>query len=487
MDPLEYLRAIVRRWPIVLILTLVGGVLGFLSASERPQEIRSYYRATHTMLSTAQSYSPNMMVGTVTFAQIPVFATTGEVPRIVAEQVGYSGPPAQLASRVSVQTDVTTGIIRFTVEGDDANEVVSLADAFADETIRYLTARQEDARQTNLAKAFEDMDRLEQDIQNLDDQLAGRVPSEGASDEVLRAQRDAAVREYSVAFERYRSLSDDASGTLNITTLERAQPVAVNQSGFTAPQSRTVRTLLGAGLGAFLGLGIAALAERFDARLRDRRRSEEIFGAPVVSELPSLTRKQRAERLIVGPDQHHMAAEAYRSLRTSVTFMAAGGQPQTEGDHVGVVLVTSPGPGEGKTTTAVNLAAAFAETGRNVLLVNSDFRRPIASTMVMDERPPLPAGLAGIDRLDPAEWIAQTRIPRNRSPRPRPARWESRRPHPRDAAAGARPGSERGRRRHRHAATRGHHGGPRVRAARRCDCAHRPHRPHSGGGGAAGW
>jgi Mrp family chromosome partitioning ATPase len=79
---------------------------------------------------------------------------------------------------------------------------------------------------------------------------------------------------------------------------------------------------------------------------------------------------------------------------------------------VGTILVTSPSPAEGKTTTSVNLASAFAETGRSVIIVNSDFRRPMATAAVVDqERPPLPAGLAGIDRLDAAEFLTPTKIP----------------------------------------------------------------------------
>ena len=72
--------------------------------------------------------------------------------------------------------------------------------------------------------------------------------------------------------------------------------------------------------------------------------------------------------------------------------MAAGGQPLADNDRVGAILVTSPSPAEGKTTIAVNLAAAFAETGRSVVVVNADFRRPLASKILTDERPPLPAG-----------------------------------------------------------------------------------------------
>ncbi|MDQ3275310.1 MAG: CpsD/CapB family tyrosine-protein kinase, partial [Actinomycetota bacterium] len=109
---------------------------------------------------------------------------------------------------------------------------------------------------------------------------------------------------------------------------------------------------------------------------------------------------------------HSAVAEAFRSLRTSVTFMAVGGQPLAADDRVGVVLVTSPSPSEGKTTVSVNLAAAFAETGRSVVVVNADFRRPSITTVLLDDgpRPSLPAALSGIDRLDPDAFLLPTKV-----------------------------------------------------------------------------
>src|SRR4029078_6611846 len=62
-------------------------------------------------------------------------------------------------------------------------------------------------------------------------------------------------------------------------------------------------------------------------------------------------------------------AEAYRSLRTNIEFATVDGPLRT-------LLVTSAVPGEGKTTTAVNLALVMAQTGRQVLLVDADFRMP---------------------------------------------------------------------------------------------------------------
>lgn len=421
MEPIEYVRALIRRWPIIAIGALIGAAFAFVGTDAEPAPVTSSFTATHTVLASLPEIGSQSLVGTTAFAQIPVFATTGEVPRLVSEQLGYDGPPAALASELVVESEAETGTIRFSTQQENGDEAVRIADAFADQTIDYLSQRQEDLRQARQANALEDVDRLEEEVRQLDAQLSDELAQlndeqpEGAlapeGDSVLRAQRDTAVVEYSVAYEAYRSLLSDEAPTLTLTTLERAQPVRIDSGGFTPPRTRATRVPIATGIGALLGAGVALLVERLDAKIRDRRKAEEAFGAGVVAELPTLSRKQRAARLVVGPNAHHVAAEAFRSLRTSITFMAAGGQPLADDDRVGVILVTSPGPGDGKTTVASNLAVAFAETGRSVVVVNSDFRRPVVSTILADAPPSLPAGLGGIDRLNAASYLVATKVP----------------------------------------------------------------------------
>jgi Mrp family chromosome partitioning ATPase len=421
VEPIEYVRALIRRWPIIAVAAFIGAAFAFIGTEAEPEPVTSTYTAAHTVLVSTPEFGQQSLVGTTSFAQIPVFATTGEVPRAVAEQLDYGGPPAALAAELIVESDSETGTVRFTTEQPDPQEAVRIADAFAEETVRYLSQRQEDLRQERLSNALADVERLEDEIQQLDQQISDELAvlvadlPENAptpeTDSVVRAQRDTAVVEYSVAYEAYRSLLTRETEDLTLTTLERAQPVRVDTGGFTPPRTRATRVPIAAGIGALLGAGVALLAERLDAKVRDRRKAEEAFGAGVVAELPSLNRKQRALRLVVGPKAHHAAAEAFRSLRTSITFMAAGGQPLADDDRVGVILVSSPGPGEGKTTIAANLAVAFAETGRSVVVVNSDFRRPVVSSILTDERPSLPAGLAGIDRLNATSYLSPTKIP----------------------------------------------------------------------------
>jgi capsular exopolysaccharide synthesis family protein len=95
----------------------------------------------------------------------------------------------------------------------------------------------------------------------------------------------------------------------------------------------------------------------------------------VLAEIPKLSRKEADERRVLVRDAPmSRAAEAYRAVRSSLLFQRDDVVP--EGRQGYVVMVTSPGPKEGKTTTAANIAVAFAEAGMTVLAVNCDFRRP---------------------------------------------------------------------------------------------------------------
>ena len=166
MEPIEYVRVLIRRWPIIAIGALIGAAFAFLGTDPKPEPIRSAYTATHTLLVTEgqPQFGGQTLVGTVTFAQVPVFATTGEVPRLVAEELGYEGAPASLAAQLTVEDDFETGTLRFTTEQENAEDAVRIADAFADQTVRYLSLRQEELHQARQTSVLEDVQQLEAEI-----------------------------------------------------------------------------------------------------------------------------------------------------------------------------------------------------------------------------------------------------------------------------------------------------------------------------------
>ncbi len=409
MEPVEYIRALIRRWPIIAIIACLGAAMTFAGTDPKPAPIEITYSATNTLLVRDPSFGNQSRVGTINLNQIPTFATTGEVPSRVARALDYKGLPAALASRVVVQVDPITFTVTFTATGTDPADIVRLADTFSEVTVKYLTEKQQEDRSTRIEKidllvakkkiALDDKERL--------------IPSdESKADPAALAQRNAALSAYQSAIAQQIALSDAENEDINLTLQQSAQPVQLGGGGFTLPRTRKERVPLGAALGALLGAGLALVVERLDARIRDRRRAEESFGSSVLVEFPVLARRQRGRRILVGPQHHHAVAENFRSLRTSVMFMTTGGEQAGPHQQFGVIMITSPSPGEGKTTTALNLAAAFAETGRRVILVNADFRRPaIVKAVIAAGRPPLPGGLMALTRLPPSEFLVQTDVP----------------------------------------------------------------------------
>lgn len=141
----------------------------------------------------------------------------------------------------------------------------------------------------------------------------------------------------------------------------------------TAPSAPKKPLILAGGLflGLALGIGIAFLRERLDDTLRGRADLEDQLGVPVLAVVPRVPgwKKKGDVKLISIEQPKASVAEAYRTLRTSVLFAAAQRGLKT-------IMVTSPTAGEGKTTTAANLAVVLADAGKRVILVSADLRKP---------------------------------------------------------------------------------------------------------------
>jgi capsular exopolysaccharide synthesis family protein len=108
-----------------------------------------------------------------------------------------------------------------------------------------------------------------------------------------------------------------------------------------------------------------------DGRMRSIEEIQTVIGLPILGVVPAMAGRRTgiARAMAVHLDPRSPVAEAYRTIRTAVYFGANGVACRT-------ILLTSPEPGDGKTTTASNLAIAIAQTGRSVLLLDADFRKP---------------------------------------------------------------------------------------------------------------
>lgn len=130
----------------------------------------------------------------------------------------------------------------------------------------------------------------------------------------------------------------------------------------------TRNLILAAVLGVLIGAAVAVLRELLDATIKTSETLREVSNAPVLAVVPFDASAKRSPLVLAG-DTHSARAEAFRHLRTNLQFVDVD-RP------VKVLVITSSVPEEGKSTTAVNLAIAFAVSGRRVLLIEADLRRP---------------------------------------------------------------------------------------------------------------
>jgi capsular exopolysaccharide synthesis family protein len=126
-------------------------------------------------------------------------------------------------------------------------------------------------------------------------------------------------------------------------------------------------------IGLLLAVGLALLTETLADRITSPEEIEERLSATVLGHVPSVKEAKGGDRssLVLLDDPVSGAAEAYRTLRTNLRFLSLE-RP------LNAILLTSAVPGEGKTTTAANLAVAFAQAGTRTVLLSADLRRPSA-------------------------------------------------------------------------------------------------------------
>lgn len=155
-------------------------------------------------------------------------------------------------------------------------------------------------------------------------------------------------------------------GALNISVLEVARAADKPSE----PQkARYIAVALM--LGLMLGIGLALLRDWADQTLRSTEEIAAILDMPILGVVPSMSRKlsivDRGQKVHKDPDSP--ASEAYRTIRTAVFFGAPKNMART-------ILVTSPAPGDGKTTLVSNLAIAMAQAGQKTLILDGDLRKP---------------------------------------------------------------------------------------------------------------
>lgn len=180
---------------------------------------------------------------------------------------------------------------------------------------------------------------------------------------ILKREADTNRQLYDALLQRYKEIGVAGGiGANNIFVVDKAQ-VPDHRFKPRLALNLAIALLLGAMLGV-----LAAFARHFlDRSIHDPRQLQLLLHRPVLGIVPRLA--PDSSPMQAATDLRSPFAESYRSVRTALQFSTDHGLPRS-------LLLTSPGPGEGKTTSAVELARNIAQLGKRVVLVDADLRSP---------------------------------------------------------------------------------------------------------------
>lgn len=377
MELRQYL-GILRKWAWLIVLTtaIAAGSSYFYSRG-----IPRTYRAETTLLvgqalknSLPSASDPYYQPDTSSYAQAyALLATQPQILQATADAIQWPGQWQDLYYKVSASSAQGSQLLRISVSDNDPKVAKTIADEITHQLILQgpISEQQKQAEDqrafvtTQLTQLKLQIETNQKTLTNLTNQAALETNATKLND--LNTRISALQAKIDSWQTNYANLSTvlNNSSSLFLTVLAAAQEP-------TAPVSPNVtQNILFAAIAGLVISGAAILLlEYLDDTVKDADDAQRVVKFPAIGAITRIANVQDlSDSLITVKHPRSPIAEAYRVLRTNLRFTGIE-------NPSGALLVTSAGPGEGKTTTAANLAVTLAQAGRRVILLDTDLRRP---------------------------------------------------------------------------------------------------------------
>ncbi|MEW6554200.1 MAG: polysaccharide biosynthesis tyrosine autokinase [Actinomycetota bacterium] len=373
MELKDYINVIKKRkwWVIGSILLVTGAALlysfflqntvyqatSWVVIKEKPLE-STVLEETISELSTQPERSLQTQVELL---------KTKEMAKKVVDALQLELSPSGLMAKISVEPLSNTNIIAIKATDRYPELARDIANQYA--VVYQEWRRSENVKEIAKARAevWEVLQSTKDEAIDLSRQIESRFGNQAIPEE-LKVEQQIAYNYYVDLQRIYRELSiseDLMSGGLEVIVDDDVPTSPVNP--------RPVRNgVLAFFLGTILGLGLAFLVDYLDDAIESREEVQRLYDAPVLGEIPryrDLEGEQRRSSLVMVSEPKAPISESFRALRTNIQYVNYERQLKA-------IMVTSAGPGAGKTFVLANLAVSLAEAGHRVIVVCCDMRRP---------------------------------------------------------------------------------------------------------------
>ncbi|MCA9950898.1 MAG: polysaccharide biosynthesis tyrosine autokinase [Anaerolineales bacterium] len=362
-------------WLIILGVIIAGGAAYLININTTP-----VYKASSRLLidqapgsGNGNDYSQLLVEQRLaqTYTEI---LTTYSVLEATAERLKLPYDVDVFAGKISVSAPPETQIL--TITALDKNPEMAaliantLGEVFIDQNQNRENLRYADPIlnwEGRISELGAEIEKLEIEINQ-----AGKpqTPEGQAALSQLETRLNEAQIRYTEAFNNLNQLQlEQAKENSNVIVIEPARP----SKSPIQPRTRT-NTLLAAIVGGLIAIGVIFLIEYLDDGVKTQEQISDDTGLTTLGAIAQIKADKPSDLLITYQQPRDPISEAYRALRTNLNFSAVDGELKS-------ILVTSSSPGEGKSTTAANLAVTMSQTGKKVIVVDADLRRPTQHTI----------------------------------------------------------------------------------------------------------
>ncbi|HHW88035.1 MAG TPA: polysaccharide biosynthesis tyrosine autokinase [Chloroflexi bacterium] len=360
-----YLRPLLRWWWLILLSALLAGASAFVFVRLRPPV---YIASGTVMVGTAiQERNPDSQQLSLTQGLAQTYVKIAQRPSIreaTRKALGMDWLP-----EYSVRIVPDSQLIEISVTDVDAQRAYAVATELINQLILLSPGGQERQQrevfiQEQLRKLEQGMRDTEAEIVRKRDELSSLLSARqiGQTETQISALEAKLTTLRSTYVGLLASTDQGSINTINVLDPPVVPTEPVNDRWY-------LLVLVAAIIGATVAIAGAYLLEFLDDRLVDIEQILQVTGLTTLGTVPEIKLDTASQGLVMLQNPHSTDAEAIRVLRTNLLFASV--------DHkLSSLLVTSPTPGEGKSFISSNLAVAFAQTGKRVILVDADLRKP---------------------------------------------------------------------------------------------------------------
>lgn len=365
--------SLVWRWAWLIVLGIVVAGVGAYLVSNNTTPV---YRASSRLLideapgsNAGNDYSQVLFEQRLAQTYVEILTTTPILEETI-ERLDLPFTAGQLRGKITVSAPQDTQIIVISVEDTDKARTAAIANTLGEVFISENQARDSLRYADPIANWQSRMTEIGDTIQSLETEINNLSGAESAEDLAILSRLETQLNEaqirYTEAFNNLNQLQiDQAKESSNVVPIEPATTPTIP----IRPRTMT-NTLLAMVVGGMIAIGIIFLIEYLDDSIKSPEQILEDTGLTTLGAIASIKADALPQTLVTQLAPRDPISEAYRVVRTNLSFSAVD-----EGLHS--ILITSSSPGEGKSTTAANLAVVMAQTGKKTILVDSDLRRPV--------------------------------------------------------------------------------------------------------------